>query len=139
MAVLSACQTAIADISELPDEVFSIATILLAAGSACSVASLWSVDDFATALLMTRFYEELFGETAPRPPEALGRAQLWLRRLDEKGERAYLAAHPDLERVFKARVHAGRTPGDRVGSRAGRATWPYSHPQFWAPFIAVGA
>jgi CHAT domain-containing protein len=39
-------------------------------------ASLWKVDDEATAALMVLFYRQLWGKTAVGPAEALRRAQL---------------------------------------------------------------
>ena len=59
---------------------------MLAAGSACVIASLWPVDDAATALLMSKLYDEL-SEDDLRAPEALRRAQLWLRSLTADEER----------------------------------------------------
>jgi CHAT domain-containing protein/tetratricopeptide (TPR) repeat protein len=141
LTVVSACQTAISDI-ELVSEVFSISTVLLAAGSACVIASLWPVDDFATALLMTRTYEELLsGDASRSPSEALREAQLWLRDLSEKDEQQYLSRHPELEHAFREREAAGRVPGRRRAAARGGdlERGPYSHPEYWAAFIAVGA
>src|SRR5205823_3209168 len=94
LTVVSACETAVAEIAHLPDEAFSLSTAFLAAGSAGAVATLWSIDDAATALLMTRFYEELFD--GGHPARALRRAQLWLRSLSEAEEAAFVAVHPSL-------------------------------------------
>jgi CHAT domain-containing protein len=116
------------------DEVFATSTAFLAAGSACVLASLWPVDDLATALLMTKFYEVLF--EGRRPPEALRQAQLWLRSLSDSEEAAFLEAHPELESEASRR-RQGRGPSPS-GSTAGQQT-PYSAPSFWAPFIALGA
>ena len=137
LAVISACQSGLSEISGTPDEVNSIATAMLAAGSACSIASLWPVDDLATALLMTRLYEELL-ETRCRPPEALRCAQLWLRDLTSEREAAFLSAHPALEAEFRRRAARDDAPGSRRG-RGGGARGPFAHPDYWAPFVAVGA
>ena len=51
----------------------------LAAGAARVVASLWAVEDRATAELMGRFYRELLAGGRP-PAAALRAAQLDLRR-----------------------------------------------------------
>ena len=138
LAVISACQSGQSEIAGTPDEVFSIATAMLAAGSACSVASLWPVDDLATALLMARLYEELF-HSGCRPPEALRRAQLWLRDLTPDSETAFLAEHPALAAEFRRRAANDDTPGSRRGRAAGAAHGPFAHPDYWAPFVAVGA
>ena len=59
------------------------------AGSPSVVLSLWKVDDAATALLMTRFYQNLLGRRdgldQPLPKaEALGEAKQWLRGLTSR-------------------------------------------------------
>jgi CHAT domain-containing protein len=138
LVVVSACQSALADIVDLPDEALSIGTAMLASGSACAIASLWPVDDYATALLMVRMYEEMFDNQA-RPPEALRRAQLWLRDLSEEEEDRFLGAYPALEAEFRRRSDEDAAPGRRGASTIfaveGR---PYFHPDYWAPFVAVG-
>ena len=77
LAVLSACETGIPG-TELLDEVISLPTGLAQAGIAGVVASLWSVSDLSTMMLMARFYELWKGEDL-EPPEALCQAQLWIR------------------------------------------------------------
>lgn len=139
LVAISACQSALSEIAGLPDEVFSIGTAMLAAGSACAIASLWPVHDLATALLMTRLYEEIF-QHDHRPPEALRRAQLWLRDLTTDREGAFLAEHPALGAEFRRRAAYNDRPGLRRSSAAvSNGARPYSHPDYWAAFIAVGA
>ncbi|TMC16263.1 MAG: CHAT domain-containing protein, partial [Chloroflexi bacterium] len=87
MVVLSACQSAMADFTHLPDEVVGLPSGFLQAGVPSVVGTLWSVNDQSTALLMGRFYELILrGDSAaglaPLPPaKALRYAQLWLRNL----------------------------------------------------------
>jgi CHAT domain-containing protein len=140
VVAVSACQTAVAEITHMPDEVFSISTAMLGAGAACVIASLWPVDDASTAMLMTRFYEELFSMDS-RPPEALRRAQLWLRELNNERESAFLAKHPALAAEFRRRAREGAPPGkrNRGSQEHSGSDRPYSEPEYWAPFIAVGA
>jgi CHAT domain-containing protein len=139
LVVISACQSALSEIAGMPDEVVSIGTAMVAAGSACAIASLWSVDDAATALLMVRVYEEI-RRNGLRPPEALRKAQLWLRDLTAADERVFLDAHPTLRNEFRRRAATGDPPGRRSGAGAPTPTVrPYAHPDVWAPFIAVGA
>lgn len=88
LSVLSACQTAQLDMANLPDEVSSMSTALLVAGTAAVVATQWPVGDQAAALLMSRFYEELV-ENKTEVGEALRRAQLWLRDSEPSGEFAH--------------------------------------------------
>jgi CHAT domain-containing protein len=142
LVAVSACQSGVMDITHLPEEALSAGSVLLAAGAACVIASLWPVRDHTTALLMARIYEEML-EHGHRPPEALRRSQLWLRDLSEVEAADYLRRHPELEEEFRRRADAGDDPGQRAGvtRRGGTATEtrPYSDPDYWAPFIALGA
>jgi CHAT domain-containing protein len=140
LVVVSACQSAQSTIAGLQHEQLSIATAMLAAGSACAIASLWPVDDLATALLMTRLYHELLVVDSA-PPRALRAAQVWLRDLSEEEEKRFLDRHPKLAAEYARRIAARDPPGRRGQQRAGASPTsgrPYAHPQFWAPFIAVG-
>jgi len=140
LVVISACQSTQSTIAGLPHEELSLATAMLAAGSACTIASLWPVDDLATALLMTHLYQELLIRQNA-PPHALREAQLWLRDLSDDEEQQFLDRHPQLTIEYSRRVAAGNPPGRR-GNAPSRAQSgperPYAHPEFWAPFIAVG-
>jgi tetratricopeptide (TPR) repeat protein len=140
VVVISACQSAQSTIAGEPHEEISIATAMLAAGSACAIASLWPVDDLATALLMTRLYQELLLRKSA-PPQALRTAQLWLRNLSNDEEQRFLDRHPQLAAEYARRIEQGDPPGRRGKELAGAAPGagrPYAHPEFWAPFIAVG-
>lgn len=54
----------------------------LRAGARSTIASLWSVNDESTALLMNQFYQSLIDQAQPRA-EALRRAQLTLLKTPE--------------------------------------------------------
>jgi CHAT domain-containing protein len=104
---------------EIADEVLSLATILIGAGAAGVVASLWAVNDYATAVLMSRFYEFLAnGEPAPR---ALRNAQLWLRDLSdtEAGAPETRVRIPVAVPFKRSVAPGGRTRPPASGSRAG--------------------
>ena len=140
LVVVSACQSAQSTMGNLLHAEFSIAAAVLAAGSACAIASLWPVDDLATALLMTRLYQELLGGENT-PPRALRAAQFWLRDLSDDEEQRFLERHPQLAAEYARRVSAGDPPGrrgEKLTSALPKAERPYIHPEFWAPFIAVG-
>ena len=76
LLVLSACQTATGD----NRAVLGLTGMAIRAGARSTVASLWSVNDEATSLLMIKFYQELAnldakGEKHITKAEALRRAQ----------------------------------------------------------------
>lgn len=125
-----------ADIANAADEAISFGTAVLAAGSACVIATLWPVDDAAAALCMNRVYDELL-HPGVTPPQALRRAQVWLRDAADDELERYLSTHPALEAEFRRRQDEGDLPGRR-GSDAG-AGGAFSHPDYWACFIASGA
>ncbi len=72
LVTLSACETGLGKVAN-GDDVVGLTRGFLYAGSSSIVASLWKVDDLATADLMTRFYGEI-QKTDKR--EALRTAQL---------------------------------------------------------------
>lgn len=73
LLVLSACQTAKGDTRAA----LGLAGVAVRAGARSTVASLWSINDESTALLMSQFYQELANQS-PTKAEALRRAQLTL-------------------------------------------------------------
>jgi CHAT domain-containing protein len=98
------------------------------------VLSLWSVQDKATALLMTRFYENLLGKRTgldkPLPKaEALREAKHWLRTLPQD-EVDRLAA--GLASGVRARTRDLRQPAQSSSLH------PYEDPYYWAGFILIG-
>ncbi|HEY7543284.1 MAG TPA: CHAT domain-containing protein, partial [Blastocatellia bacterium] len=81
LVVLSACRTALG--REIKGEgLVGLVRGFMYAGATRVVASLWSVDDRATAELMKRFYQKMLGKGLT-PSAALRAAQLEMRR--EKG------------------------------------------------------
>jgi CHAT domain-containing protein len=76
LVTLSACETGLSKVAN-GDDLVGLTRGFLYAGSSSIVASLWKVDDLATSLLMTTFYQEL-RKTDKR--EALRTAQLKTRK-----------------------------------------------------------
>jgi len=76
LLVLSACQTAVGD----PRAALGLAGVAVRSGARSTVASLWAVDDEATALLMSQFYRELSENPDIGKAQALRNAQLTLLR-----------------------------------------------------------
>ena len=136
VVVASACQTGIVQGFETIDESLGLPAAFLAAGAATVIATLWPVDDYATALLMSRFYELLdsradsVGATAA---SALRVAQLWLRNLTPDEEERYVRKRGVLQE------HRTRSALSRRSAKPELHETPYSAPSLWAPFIVVGA
>lgn len=135
LAILSACETGLPG-TQLPDEVVSLPTGLLQAGVAGVVASLWSVIDISTMMLLVRFYD-FWQEENPEPGEALCKAQRWVRDTTNAEKIAYLKGLTQeqsaskipastVDYLYKALILS--RPGDR----------DFAHPFHWAAFSYVG-
>jgi CHAT domain-containing protein len=128
LVVTAACHSGSFDILHDPDEVLGLPAGLLAVGAGGVVAALWAVDDEATALLMTRFYELLAADG--QPASALRHAQLWLRDLTRRDRRAFLKEHADLRRELRRSAH--------FGARSLVSRRPYRSAEYWAAFALFG-
>jgi CHAT domain-containing protein len=130
LVTLSACETALGrDAGGEGFVGFTQALLISGARSVC--LSLWKVDDRATSLLMTRFYQNWLGKRPEltRPlakAEALREAKQWLRTLscDEVNFK--------LEQISRGEVRSRRK------SATPTAAHPYAHPYYWAGFILTG-
>jgi CHAT domain-containing protein/tetratricopeptide (TPR) repeat protein len=75
LVVLSACQTGLG--KEIKGEgLIGLTRGFMYAGAKRVVASLWKIDDRATAMLMKRFYQAMLGAGRRSPSEALREAQI---------------------------------------------------------------
>ncbi len=140
LVTLSACETALGRDDGGEGFVgFSQALLMSGARSVC--LSLWRVDDRATSLLMTRFYQDLLGKRAglTKPlhkAEALSEAKQWLRSLTVDQINGKLA---DRERgVVRPLAKLNGTNPDLSSSLRSSGSRPYDHPYFWAAFVLVG-
>lgn len=135
LVVLSACESGMTEV-RVPQEKASLPAGLLLAGTAGVVASLWTVDDRSTMLLMTRLHELL--AAGEDPCAALRAAQLWLR--DTPTARL---AEWSAERA--AAMSAVGAPAEQIEQMAGALAGlagiegVFSHPFHWAGFAYFGA
>ncbi len=106
LLVLSACRTALGD----RNAELGFAGLAVQAGSKAAIASLWSVSDLSTPLLMQAFYRHL--KTSTMKAEALRLAQLEM-----------------LRNLLKPK---------NLPTQAIAASTNLSHPYHWAAFTLVG-
>jgi len=128
LAVLSACETGLGDVAG-GEGVFGLQRAFHYAGTRNVVASLWKVDDLATAALMGEFYRNLWTQNLS-PMESLRQAQLAVYRADEKqfkdmARRGIGAGSKDLTNV-------PALPADPKNPKGG------NRPELWAAFTLSG-
>ena len=116
LLVLSACRTAMGD----PEAELGFAGLAVQSGSRAAIASLWSVSDAGTLVLMTELYRQL--KTSPIKAEALQQAQLAL---------------------LKKQVNLNQNLALRTGDASLLPDVTFegtnlSHPYYWAAFTLIG-
>jgi CHAT domain-containing protein len=129
LVVLSACETGLGKLVG-GQGVLGLQRAFQAAGARAVVASLWKVDDAATAVLMERFYTNLWEKRVPKL-EALRQAQL--------------AVLNDPGLVERRRAELKRGLGEKAeplpdGGRVASPSAPgaRSDPALWAAFVFSG-
>jgi CHAT domain-containing protein len=116
LLVLSACRTALGT----PNAELGFAGLSVQSGAKAVLASLWSVDDVGTLVLMSKFYQQL--KTAPFKSMALRNTQI-----------AMLKGNLKLGNSSIGSVRGG-FPSELQG-------WQerdLSHPYYWAAFTTIG-
>ncbi len=138
LVTLSACETAIGKQGG-GDGLLGFAQAFLTAGARSVCLSLWKVDDTATALLMSRFYENLLGkrEGLSKPmgkAAALDEAKRWLRGLSQEEALKMSAA------ISGGVDRGSRGAGMKVKPipKVEKGEKPFVHPKYWAAFILIG-
>ncbi|MBA2722794.1 MAG: CHAT domain-containing protein [Methylibium sp.] len=129
--VLSACDSGLSDATRLPDEFIGLPAAFFALGAQTVIASMWSIPDEATSLLMAEFYAQMLGKNlghalalnlaqrriAGATAAELGVAQR-LQDLYEAGGRS------DARLARRALLHL-RRPDER----------PFAHPLYWGAHL----
>ena len=132
---LSACETAMVDVLQLPDEFIGLPAAFLQAGASGVIATLWSVYDQPTVRLMPRLYQQHLTE-GKAPAAALREAVLWLRQQTGTG-----LGHSQIsDDTFEFGRPSNSKPGRQ--SSLQDPTSPvnlYSLPIIWAAYSYHGA
>lgn len=131
LLTLSACETALSFQDANGREVEGFGILAQRSGAKGVVATLWSVADRSTGLLMKRMYEVRAGNPATNKAECLRRAQLEMLR----GEGEY---QPSSEARGEEEVRDNDCAGRRSPPFETNQSAPYAHPFYWAPFILMG-
>lgn len=135
LVTLSACETAVSDPEDLVDEFIGLAAGFLFAGTPWVISSLWAVDDLATMLLITKFYDFLLETKVSSNAKfefskAMQKAQNWLRQLTVK---ELEVVKEDLKK--RQLIPLSSFP---VEKQILDNDYPFQHPYYWASFIVAG-
>lgn len=130
LVVLSACQTGLGEISG--DGVFGLQRGFKKAGANTLLMSLWKVDDKATQILMTKFYEYFIsGKTKL---ESLTLAQKYVREYEEEVEIA------EESTMTASQQRRSKRMGDNISTEVTKMkVKPFADPKYWAAFILLDA
>ena len=120
LLTLSACETAMGS-NGTGSEIEGFGAIAMERGAKSVIATLWSVADESTSLLMKEFYRLKEEKKLPKV-EALRQAQLGLLN-------GTIKPLPQQDSPMD---------GDEKSDRRTERQESYAHPYFWAPFILMG-
>jgi hypothetical protein len=140
LVTLSACETGLGKFAG-GEGYLGFSQALFLCGARSLVLSQWKVDDASTALLMTRFYENLTGRrgSLAKPmtkAEALAEAKSWLRNLEATEVEELSGGTSRGLDTDTARGRRRSQPAKQIETPA--SFHPYAHSYYWAPFILVG-
>lgn len=122
LAVLSACETGIGKVTH-GDGLIGVQRAFQIAGARSTISSLWKVNDHATQILMTRFYQNLWSGANSRL-DALRDAQIWMLEHPQEVWKSASAAARGIDRVPSIEE-------EQLGAKQ-------LSPEFWGAFILSG-
>jgi CHAT domain-containing protein/Flp pilus assembly protein TadD len=121
LIVLSACETGLSGAGQDGTEISGISGYFLRRGAKSVLASLWSVNDASTALLMEQFYRRLSQKQLTKAQVLQSIQQDFISgKLTDKEAQA-------IDRASARPYTPGQPPPES-----------FAHPYYWAPFILVG-
>jgi CHAT domain-containing protein len=128
LAILSACETGLGETAG-GEGVYGLVRAFHIAGTRNVAASLWKVEDEATAALMVLFYRHLWGRKPLPPGEALRQAQLALYRHPQHVKDWSAGRGPNLKIVL---------PGSSTKEPDKTTTAKRAPAKSWAAFVLSG-
>ena len=145
LVVLSACETGLYESRENPDEFTGLPGAFISLGAQGVLSTLWPVDDRASMLLTSKFYDFHLRDALP-PPEALRRAQMWLRDAKRQELVSYVQSAAKVGRVSAEDIavfvsslqHNNSRSQPAAGGTETEEPPPFAHPYFWGAFIYSG-
>ncbi len=158
--VFASCCEVNFTVTKITDDMFTLATGFLCAGARNVVSTLWSVDDFASALLAIFYYD--FRKQGMNRPKALQQAQQKLRHLTGKElkEKYYTKLNNYLQQrqsqinqaLANAKAEGEKETVEKLQNLAAKITtkkdetlplqcqqdYPFTSPFYWAGFVSQG-
>jgi CHAT domain-containing protein len=131
LLTLSACNTGVGGTNADGKEVEGLGVLPQRKGAKAVLASLWSVADASTSLLMQEFYR-IRESSANTKSEALRQAQLALLRGTASTADGAFAGR-GIPHTEDSKVQHAKMPRFVFDPHN-----PYAHPYFWAPFFLMG-
>ena len=134
MVVLSACQTGLGEITG--DGVFGLQRGFKKAGAQTIVMSLWKVNDKATELFMTKFFETIKLDKEGHPTnkhEAFLAAQRYLRDEYEIEQTRTINSNLTASQMRRLEREGKSVEAQTITEKVK----PYADPKFWAAFIML--
>ena len=134
LVVLSACQTGLGEITG--DGVFGLQRGFKKAGAQTIVMSLWKVNDEATRLFMTKFFETMKLDKEGHPTnkhEAFLAAQRYLRDEYEIEQTRTINSNLTASQIRRLEREGKSVETQTITERVK----PYAAPKYWAAFIML--
>jgi len=127
LVVLSACQTGLGEIAS--EGIFGLQRGFKKAGVQTILMSLWKVDDKATQIMMTEFYNAYLKTNDKRKSFLTAQQNL----KDYMAEEVHDVPDYEKDRIFNPKTQSR----EYQTKRAVVKVYPYKEPRYWASFILL--